>query len=126
MEVSIAIGVTLGFLILLGLTTGGAAREGSYRRGVGWYLDTETPRDTLMGGRFGLPSRRRVSRWVVKLWTVAGVTFLVTALVTWIVVDSVPVTVLCAVVGLLTLALAWDAARQNRRLDEDQRDSTKA
>jgi peptidoglycan/LPS O-acetylase OafA/YrhL len=115
--VTIAIGVILGFLLLLGLSTGGATREGSYRRGQGWYLDTETPRDTLMGGRFAIPSRRRVSAWLIRLWTGAGIAFLVIALVTWLVVHSVGVAVLCGVVGLLTIALAWDGGRQNRRLE---------
>jgi hypothetical protein len=117
MGVTIAIGVMLGFLLLLGLTTGGAAREGSYRRGQGWYLDTETPRNTLMGGRFAIPSRRRVPPWLIRLWTGAGIAFLVTAVLTWVVVRSVGVAVLCGVVGLITIALAWDGARQNRRLE---------
>lgn len=124
MGVTIAIGVILGFLLLLGLTTGGAAREGSYRRGQGWYLDTETPRDTLMAGRFGIPSRRRVPTWLIRLWTGAGIAFLVTAVLTWVVAHSVGVAVLCGVVGLVTIALAWDGTRQNRRVEKGERDST--
>src|SRR5207237_893602 len=106
MAAAIGIGVIIAFLALLGLGTGGAAREGSYRRGPGWYLDTETPRDTLMKGRFGLPSRKRISHRGIWVRVIAGVAFLITATVSWSVVRSVPVAILCAIVGLLTLGMA--------------------
>jgi peptidoglycan/LPS O-acetylase OafA/YrhL len=118
---AIAVGVVIGFIALLGISTGGASREGSYRRGTGWYLDTNTPRDTLMGGRFAIPRRRR-SPWSIRLHLIAGIAFLVTALVSWIVV-STEVAGLCVLAGLVTLGLAWSDARQNRRQDEDQDES---
>jgi len=124
MAAAIGIAVVIVFLALLGLGTGGAAREGVYRRGPGWYLDTETPRDTLMKGRFGLPSRRRISRRVIWLWVVAGVGFLIAGIVSWSAVGSVPVAILCAVIGFLTLGMAGADARQNRLLGEQPNDNS--
>lgn len=119
MGTTILIAAIITFLGLLSLNTGGAAREGSYRRGPGWYLDVRTPRDVLMKGRMGLPGSGRVSRWSIVFSAVAGAAFLAGALVSWLVADSVVQAVIVAVLGLLLIGLAVDGVGRNRRAPED-------
>ena len=117
MSTTILIIVIVTFLGLLLLNSGGAAREGSYRRGPGWYLDTTTPRDTLMGGRFVMPGRGRTSRWLIVAWAVAGAAFVIMGLIL-VFISSVAIGVIVSVVGGLLLLLTMSAARQNRRSAE--------
>jgi hypothetical protein len=120
---AILIAAILTFLGLLSLNSGGAAREGSYRRGPGWYLDVRTPRDVLMKGRMGLPGPARVPRWSILLSCVAGGAFLAAAVVAWFVADSVVQAVIVGVLGLALLGLAWDGVRRNRRVSDDEEPS---
>jgi hypothetical protein len=119
MGTTILIAAILTFLGLLSLNTGGAAREGSYRRGPGWYLDVRTPRDVLMKGRMGLPGPGRVPRWSILLSWIAGAALVAAAVVVLFVADSVVEAVIVGILGLVTLGLAWDGVRRNRRADEE-------
>ena len=120
MGTTILIAAILTFLGLLSLNTGGAAREGSYRRGPGWYLDVRTPRDVLMKGRMGLPGPARVPRWSILLSWVAGAALVAAAIVVWLVADSVVQAVIVGILGVVLLGLAWDGVRRNRHASDDE------
>jgi hypothetical protein len=119
---TILIAAILTFLGLLSLNTGGAAREGSYRRGPGWYLDVRTPRDVLMKGRMGLPGPARVPRWSIVLSWIAGAALVAAAVVVWV-ADSVVEAVIVGILGLVLLGLAWDGVRRNRRATDEEEPS---
>ncbi len=114
--------VAATFVGLLFLNSGGATREGSYRRGAGWYFDASTPRDILMRGRVAIPPPSRVPAWSIRVWGGAGGAFLAGAIVVWVVLGSPGLAIFVGVVGALEVALAWDGARRNRRLDRDRED----
>ena len=120
MGTTILIAAILTFLGLLSLNTGGAAREGSYRRGPGWYLDVRTPRDVLMKGRMGLPGSARVPRWSIVLSWIAGAALVAAAVVVWLVAHSVVQAVIVGVLGVVLLGLAFDGVRRNRRATDDE------
>ncbi len=124
MGTTILIAAILTFLGLLSLNTGGAAREGSYRRGPGWYLDVRTPRDVLMKGRMGLPGPARVPRWSIVLSWVAGCAFLASAVVVWLVAGSAVQAVVVGILGLVLLGLALDGARRNRRATDGEEETS--
>jgi FtsH-binding integral membrane protein len=115
--VAIGVGVVLVFLGLLLLGTGSAAREGSYRRGPGWYLDVSTPREVIMGRDLPPELRETVSSWKIRLWLVAGVAFVAGAAVA-AATGFVPLAVLLVLMGLALGGLAWDGRRRNRRARE--------
>jgi hypothetical protein len=110
--VVIAIGVVVTFLGLL-LLSGSTAREGSYRRGPGWYLDVSTPREVLMGRDLPPGLRETVPPWKIRLWLGAGVGFVLGGLVAAVTV-SVFLAVLLALMGVALGGLAWDGQRRNR------------
>jgi hypothetical protein len=110
--VAIGIGVVITFLGLL-LLSGSAAREGSYRRGPGWYLDVSTPREVLMGKDLPPEVRETVALWKIRLWLIAGVAFVIGALVAAL--TGTPfLAFLLALMGLALVGLAWDGRRRNR------------
>ena len=119
MGTTILIAAILTFIGLLSLNTGGAAREGSYRRGPGWYLDVRTPRDVLMKGRMGLPGQSRVPQWSIVLSWIAGAALVAAAIVVWLVANSVVQAVIVGVLGLVLLGLALDGVKRNRRAPDD-------
>jgi len=116
----ILIAAILTFLGLLSLNTGGAAREGSYRRGPGWYLDVRTPRDVLMKGKMGLPGPARIPHWSIVLSWIAGAALVGAAIVVWLVADSVVEAVIVGVLGLVLLGLAFDGVRRNRSATNEE------
>jgi hypothetical protein len=111
------IGIVVVFVVLglLVLNTGRAAREGSYRRGVGWYMDVKTPREVVMGRESAPLPRERTPGWVLGLWTVSGVASLLGAVVAWV-LGAAGLAILLAVCGVGLVALAWDARRRNRKI----------
>jgi hypothetical protein len=117
----LATGILLGavsfFLILLILTVSPGAREGSYRRGQGWYLDVRSSRETLVPGSRPGSTFERVSLRSIRLWIVGGTALMILSLIAWLGFDQTLVGVVCAVLGLLVLALAWDGVHRNRRAD---------
>jgi hypothetical protein len=115
MGTTILIAAIFAFLGLLSINGGGAAREGSYRRGPGWYLDVRTPRDVLMKGRMGIPDSARVPGWSIVLSWIGGAVFLAGAVLTILVWHSVVQAIVVAILGLTLIGLAIDGVRRNRR-----------
>jgi hypothetical protein len=115
------IGIVVAFVVLglLLLRTGRTAREGSYRRGVGWYMDVKTSREVLMGHESGPLPGERTRGWVIGLWTVAGSASMVGAGVAWI-LDAMGLAILLAVCGIGLVAMAWDARRRNRKMGKER------
>lgn len=115
------IGIVVAFVVLglLLLSTGRTAREGSYRRGVGWYMDVKTPREVLMGRESGPLPAERTRGWVIGLWTVAGSASTVGAGVAWI-LDAMGLAILLGVCGIGLVAMAWDARRRNRKMGKER------
>lgn len=111
--IGIAVGIAVVGLLLL--STGRTVREGSYRRGVGWYMDVSTPRDVLMGGESGPLPRETTPAWTIRLWGYSGLASAAGAVAAFI-VDAIGLAILLAVCGLGLLGLAWDARRRNRRV----------
>jgi hypothetical protein len=111
------IGIVVAFVVLglLLLNTGRATREGSYRRGVGWYMDVKTPREVLMGREAGPLPGERTRGWLIRLWTFAGVASLLGAVVAWV-LDAVGLAILLALSGIGLVGMAWDARRRNRKM----------
>jgi hypothetical protein len=114
-------GILLGavgfFLILLILTVSPGAREGSYRRGQGWYLDVRSSRQTLVPGSQPASRFERVSSRSIRLWTVGGSALVLLGVIAWAAFDQAVAGVISGVMGLLLLALAWDGTRRNRQAD---------
>jgi hypothetical protein len=115
LETWIGIAVAIAFLGLLLLNTGRTVREGSYRRGVGWYMDVTTPREVLMGREHGPLPGERTPRWTIRLWGSSGLASMAGA-VAALILDAVGLAILLGVCGLGLLGLAWDARRRNRRI----------
>lgn len=114
-ETWIGIAVGIAFVGLLLLNTGRTVREGSYRRGVGWYMDVTTPREVLMGRETGPLPRERTPAWTIRLWGLSGL-LSVAAAAAALILDAIGLAILLAVCGLGLLGLAWDARRRNRRM----------
>lgn len=112
-ETWIGIAVGIAFLGLLLLSTGRTAREGSFRRGVGWHMDVTTPRDVLMGHESGPLPRERTPGWTIRLLGYSGFASIAGATAA-VILDAVGLAILLAVCGLGLLGLAWDARRRNR------------
>jgi hypothetical protein len=111
----IAVGMCLGLVLLW---TGSAAREGSYRRGQGWYLDVATPREALQQPS-GLWDAKVPSKNSVRLQLVGGLVLIALGGVAWLVAGSGVAGAVVAIMGLLVLGLAWDGRRRRRRLADD-------
>jgi hypothetical protein len=118
MGTGILLGAIAFFAILLILTISPGAREGSYRRGQGWYLDVSSTRQTLVPGSQPGSTFERVSPRSIRFWTWGGIALILLGAVAWLAFDQVVPGVISAVMGLLLLALAWDGARRNRRADQ--------
>lgn len=114
----IGIVVALVVLGLLMLNTGRTVREGSYRRGVGWYMDVKTPRDVLLGREAGPLPREKTPRWLIGLWAGAGIASLVASVVGWV-LDAAGLAILLAVCGVGLTILSWDARRRNRKVERE-------
>ena len=122
MGVQTWIGIVVAFVVLglVLLNTGRTAREGSYRRGVGWYMDVKTPREILMGREAGPLPMERTPRWLIALWTVAGLASVAAAIAAWV-LDAVGLAVLLAICGVGLPLLALGARRRNRRIERSGR-----
>jgi Flp pilus assembly protein TadB len=111
----IAVGMCLGLVLLW---TGSTAREGSYRKGQGWYLDVSTPREALQQ-RSGLWDASVPSKNSVRLQFVGGLALIALGGVAWLVAGSGVAGAVVAIMGLLVLGLAWDGRRRRQRLADD-------
>jgi hypothetical protein len=107
-------GLIFGFLVF---NSGGASREGSYRRGVGWYLDVSTPRDTLMPGSYGTNPLERTSRRLIRAYFVSGVLLGMGAVIATV-FGEVGIAILLGVYALCFSGLGWDGVRRNRKADQ--------
>ena len=105
MVTGILLGAVSFFVLLLILTVSPGAREGSYRRGQGWYLDVRSSRETLIPGSRPASRFERVPSWSIRLWSIGGIGLVILSLVAWLGFDQAVVGVVCAVMGLLLLAL---------------------
>jgi hypothetical protein len=116
MDIGVALGLIVSAVIggLILFNSGAAAREGSYRRGAGWYLDVSTPRETLMPGSYGYNPRERVKRWAIRLYEGVAVALAVAA-ITLAATGNLGLAILFAVYAVLMGAMAWDGIRRNRR-----------
>jgi len=106
-------GLIFGFLLF---NSGSASREGSYRRGEGWYLDVSTPRETLMHGSYGDNRQERTGQWVIRGYYAAGVLFAIAPVGSAVFVGAFPAIIL-GVYAVLALGLGWDGVKRNRRAD---------
>jgi len=111
-------GLIFGFLLL---NSGSASREGSYRRGEGWYLDVSTPRETLMRGSYGENPQERTGTWIIRVYAVAGILFGIGAVVAAIAV-GVFLASLLGLYAILAMGLGSDGLRRNRRADRAAQD----
>jgi hypothetical protein len=103
-----------GFLVF---NSGGASREGSYRRGVGWYLDVSTPRDTLMPGAYGKIPIERTSLRLIRLSLISGGLFGIGTVIA-AAFGEVGLAILLGVYAVCFCGLGWDGIRRNRRADQ--------
>jgi hypothetical protein len=115
----LGIAVVVTFLGLVLLSSGTTAREGSYRRGVGWYADMSTPSKTLMG-QSAIQGPRTVEAWKITLWLVAGIAAVGGAIVAWPIGEP-GLAGLLAFFGLALIGLAWDGRRRNRQAERHPR-----
>jgi hypothetical protein len=117
MGTGILLGAASFFLVLLILTVSPGAREGSYRRGQGWYLDVRSTRQTLVPGSQPASRFERVSSRSIRLWTVGGSALVLLGVIAWTAFGQVVPGVISGVMGVLLLALAWDGTHRNRQAD---------
>jgi hypothetical protein len=113
----VGIALVVTFLGLVALNTGTTYREGSYRRGVGWYADMTTPRETLVG-RPAVPGPRTVAGWKIRVWLVGGLGFLLGAIAA-LPLGEPALAGLMAFFGLGLAGLAWDGRRRNERAERE-------
>ena len=117
MGTGILLGAASFFLVLLILTVSPGAREGSYRRGQGWYLDVRSSRQTLVPGSQPASRFERVPSRSIRLWIVGGGALVILGAIAWAAFDQAVAGVIAGVMGLLLLGLAWDGIRRNRQAD---------
>jgi hypothetical protein len=96
-----------------------AGAEGRYRRGVGWYLDVRSSRQTLMkepaagaepAHTEGAPSRS------IHIWLITGIGLLALAVVTWAPFGIYGLSIILGLFGLVYVLRAFAAWRENRWL----------
>lgn len=93
-----------------------AAREGSYRRGEGWYLDAKQPEEGPLpayqrpGRRMGAPRSAIVGR------SLGGIGLILAGVGFWTVIDLPMVGILVGVFGLAVVGYAIQGLRENRWL----------
>ena len=106
-------GLIFGIILF---NSGAASREGSYRRGEGWYLDVSTPRETLMHGAYGVDPQERTAKWLIRVYVVVGGLFGIGAIIAAIFVSPFAA-VLLGVYAVCGVGLGWDGSRRNGRAD---------
>ena len=117
MKTAIAWGLLAVFLALIPLLFK-AGREGSYRRGQGWYLDVSQPHEGPLPAYKRPPRAMLVPRRDIELRLVGGAIFIVLAVVTWLPLGAPIAAGFAAVIGLVCLGGAFAAWRGNRWLRE--------
>lgn len=95
-----------------------AGGEGRYRRGVGWYFDSRTPRNVLMKQRTteGQGHEQGASEKAIAGWFISGVGLMAVAVFTWVPMGIYGLSVVIGLFGLVYLLRALSARRENRWL----------
>jgi hypothetical protein len=116
--VTVIVSILLGVVFVLIPYLFQAGGEGRYRRGVGWYLDVRSSRQTLLKERpegiephtEGAPPRS------IHLWLTTGIGLLALALVTWVPFGIYGLSIIFGLFGVVYVLRAIGAWRENRWL----------